>query len=194
MSGSVAAPESSVETLERVKHVRRRTIAGFENTISRDISMTDLVQRKNNAVRSLELSLQSLGSSVYVMGDRSEVYLNDLLFVIAHIHTIRKRTIRSTSCVVVAREDTPATTECAVCGENLSTGSVFMTPCNHYYHMSCMSKWITTGHSTCPICRSGVMREQIPMDAHVVYAPDEVKTRIRTMWQELHPLHNAGSS
>ena len=29
---------------------------------------------------------------------------------------------------------------------------IFVTPCNHYYHVNCLATWLTTKKQTCPLC------------------------------------------
>jgi hypothetical protein len=52
------------------------------------------------------------------------------------------------------------------------------TPCQHVFHYSCLHQWLSTGKSTCPICRKFLYASLIPPETrHLSHA----------MGQEDHP-------
>lgn len=43
---------------------------------------------------------------------------------------------------------------CCICWESFSgPGDILRTPCNHFFHASCLTKWCQ-GHQDCPLCRA----------------------------------------
>lgn len=54
--------------------------------------------------------------------------------------------------------------ECSICRENLfgSKNKLYINPCGHYYHHSCLEKYIETCSvkiPTCPLCRSELKKK-----------------------------------
>lgn len=44
--------------------------------------------------------------------------------------------------------------ECVICTEKITLARKL--PCNHYFHLICLSKWFEKGHNSCPICRNAI--------------------------------------
>ncbi|KAI3911221.1 hypothetical protein MKW92_004597 [Papaver armeniacum] len=62
-----------------------------------------------------------------------------------------------TTSVIVSNLPTVAMVEtCSVCmGESeTSTEEGKRLPCNHVYHLDCISKWISRSNNSCPLCRT----------------------------------------
>ncbi|KAI3907446.1 hypothetical protein MKX01_036363 [Papaver californicum] len=62
-----------------------------------------------------------------------------------------------TTSVIVSNLPTVAMVEtCSVCmGESeTSTEQGKRLPCNHVYHLECISKWISRSNNSCPLCRT----------------------------------------
>ena len=51
--------------------------------------------------------------------------------------------------------------DCPICYESLDTRSTISTPCMHTFHDTCLTIWLTNGH-TCPICRTTIGRSISP--------------------------------
>jgi E3 ubiquitin-protein ligase RNF5 len=49
---------------------------------------------------------------------------------------------------------------CNVCLE-VSTRDPVVTQCGHLYCWSCLYRWLNTNHTTCPVCKAGVTRENV---------------------------------
>ena len=47
---------------------------------------------------------------------------------------------------------------CPICSEFLGAARVIMTPCEHYFHNSCLNQW-SVRHSSCPSCRRSLLPE-----------------------------------
>ncbi|KAI3983781.1 hypothetical protein MKX01_001185 [Papaver californicum] len=63
----------------------------------------------------------------------------------------------TTTSVIVSNLPTVAMVEtCSVCmGESeTSTEEGKRLPCNHVYHLECISKWISRSNNSCPLCRT----------------------------------------
>lgn len=55
----------------------------------------------------------------------------------------------------------PANTSCAICQELISSESVRIRQCGHFYHRSCVLNWF--GISVrCPVCRHDVRQQESP--------------------------------
>lgn len=53
------------------------------------------------------------------------------------------------------RDEDGTPLDCAICMEGLDNnqaGAILMTPCDHYFHDSCLFKWCQN-HQDCPLCR-----------------------------------------
>ncbi|RZC92343.1 hypothetical protein C5167_011752 [Papaver somniferum] len=62
-----------------------------------------------------------------------------------------------TTSVIVSNLPTVTMVEtCSVCmGESeTSTEEGKRLPCNHVYHLDCISKWISRSNNSCPLCRT----------------------------------------
>ena len=44
--------------------------------------------------------------------------------------------------------------ECVICTEKISIARKL--PCNHHFHLICLSKWFEKGHNSCPMCRAPI--------------------------------------
>ena len=67
------------------------------------------------------------------------------------IITELKKPILLTS--VVYRSDENERDECSICLEKFNIDEeVFKTPCNHMFHVTCLTEWLYK-NKTCPICR-----------------------------------------
>lgn len=44
--------------------------------------------------------------------------------------------------------------ECCICLDNENTQSWAILPCGHKFHGLCISQWVASRHSTCPVCRT----------------------------------------
>ena len=42
--------------------------------------------------------------------------------------------------------------ECIICAEKIVIAR--QLPCNHYFHLICLSKWLEKGNNNCPLCRA----------------------------------------
>ena len=54
-------------------------------------------------------------------------------------------------------EDSPW--ECNICLEPLK--DTVCTLCGHLYCWPCLYRWLNTGHTTCPVCKAGVTKENV---------------------------------
>ena len=43
---------------------------------------------------------------------------------------------------------------CSICYENLLIENSTSTPCNHFFHPSCIDEWLKKFSNKCPICRT----------------------------------------
>ena len=59
----------------------------------------------------------------------------------------------------VARPGAGAGAECAVCIAELRDGDAARTlpRCGHRFHAACVDAWLRRRHTTCPLCRAGVV-------------------------------------
>lgn len=49
-------------------------------------------------------------------------------------------------------------TECPVCLEKLvAKDKLFLLPCNHHFHVDCLTPWIKRNHACCPCCRADIL-------------------------------------
>ena len=46
--------------------------------------------------------------------------------------------------------------ECCICLDNENTQSWAILPCGHKFHGLCISQWVASRHSTCPVCRTRI--------------------------------------
>ncbi|MCL7032846.1 hypothetical protein MKW94_023296 [Papaver nudicaule] len=61
--------------------------------------------------------------------------------------------------LIVSNLPTVAMVEtCSICmGESeTSTEEGKRLPCNHVYHLECISKWISRSNNSCPLCRTPI--------------------------------------
>ena len=56
-------------------------------------------------------------------------------------------------------------TQCAICLSDFICGDpIYILPrCDHIFHQSCMAKWLDQQQSTCPLCRSSLVSEDLSM-------------------------------
>ena len=50
--------------------------------------------------------------------------------------------------------------ECSICLETLNDKKVYITHCNHSFHVDCAYEWLTKNHS-CPLCRTYTFFKEI---------------------------------
>lgn len=71
--------------------------------------------------------------------------------------------IQKRLCVEKLIKTEPTIDNCSICLEQL-TENVYQTPCNHKYHLNCISTWFNNS-SLCPYCRSlTVSQEEIALN------------------------------
>lgn len=69
----------------------------------------------------------------------------------------------------------PPNTSCAICQELVSSDSVRIRQCGHFYHRSCVLNWF--GISVrCPVCRHDVRQRESPV-AQTSTAEEQTSTR-----------------
>eukprot|EP01018_Ginkgo_biloba_P024001 Gb_29602 [translate_table: standard] len=69
--------------------------------------------------------------------------------------------------------NTNAHVECAVCLSRVEEGDeIRRLPCCHFFHRLCLDKWIDHQQTTCPLCRSSLV-------------PEEIANKLRRREQEL---------
>jgi E3 ubiquitin-protein ligase RNF5 len=61
---------------------------------------------------------------------------------------------------VATIEDEDSAFICNVCLE-VSTRDPVVTQCGHLYCWPCLYRWLNTNHTTCPVCKAGVTRENV---------------------------------
>ena len=70
---------------------------------------------------------------------------------------------------------------CPICKDNLSSGSLSVTPCNHLYHKNCLRKWCSIS-ATCPTCRTNIKtkKKQLKFNClkRVKIDPDELNYNV----------------
>ena len=56
-------------------------------------------------------------------------------------------------------------TQCAICLSDFIRGDpIYILPrCDHIFHQNCMAKWLDQQQSTCPLCRSSLVSEDLSM-------------------------------
>ena len=47
---------------------------------------------------------------------------------------------------------------CNICYEHVENRDPVVTQCGHLYCWSCIYRWISTNHQTCPVCKAGTTR------------------------------------
>lgn len=50
---------------------------------------------------------------------------------------------------------------CSVCLEPVKNRDPVVTQCGHLYCWPCLFRWLNTNHTTCPICKAGVTKENV---------------------------------
>lgn len=50
--------------------------------------------------------------------------------------------------------------ECPICLETGKGPFKKLSTCNHEFHESCIDKWKSSGHRTCPVCRSEFVKPE----------------------------------
>lgn len=51
---------------------------------------------------------------------------------------------------------------CAICLESLDTGNLCLTPCNHQFHLDCVTDWLTSSSSSsCPLCANLISLDEL---------------------------------
>ena len=48
--------------------------------------------------------------------------------------------------------------ECNVCMEPVQNRDPVVTQCGHLYCWPCIFRWLSTNHTTCPVCKAGVSK------------------------------------
>lgn len=71
-------------------------------------------------------------------------------------HKDTKRSAKLSSAAA-SSEDDPW--ECNICLEPLK--DTVCTLCGHLYCWPCLYRWLNTGHTTCPVCKAGVNKDNV---------------------------------
>lgn len=51
--------------------------------------------------------------------------------------------------------------ECSIClSEFDQTAEINRLPCGHFFHKSCLGKWLNYWNTTCPLCRNHMMPQE----------------------------------
>lgn len=152
------------------------------------LTPAQLEEQKNQVVGGLQRYWQEHGSSASLTGSVWGNIVCYLLRVIGCLRTIRRKMMKSTSCVPVSAENVPEDFTCAICLDGLDTRRVIRTQCqqSHYYHRQCMKGWVEKGHQTCPTCRGGIMKVQFPENPLEIHADLDVKRMISNMSRDLY--------
>lgn len=54
---------------------------------------------------------------------------------------------------IIIKKDNVNSLDCPICYEVINKNGYYLCNNKHYFHKSCLEKWITVGKNTCPICR-----------------------------------------
>jgi Ring finger domain len=79
--------------------------------------------------------------------------------------------------------------QCAVCLGDFDDDSLTVLPCDHKFHTSCITPWLTERQSKCPLCKFDVLRHvrnQSSGDDDADRNPDEIpSTTVASFWDQL---------
>jgi len=79
--------------------------------------------------------------------------------------------------------------QCAVCLGDFDDDSITVLPCDHKFHTSCITPWLTERQSKCPLCKFDVLqhiRSQASEGDDSNRNPDEIRgTTVASFWDQL---------
>jgi Ring finger domain len=79
--------------------------------------------------------------------------------------------------------------QCAVCLGDFDDDSITVLPCDHKFHTSCITPWLTERQSKCPLCKFDVLqhiRNQSAGGEDTDRNPDEIpSTTVASFWDQL---------